>query len=61
MTWRDLNGVIAMLTEEQVNALLMDELAGAKRAMVIQRLHRRLCTLRTSRERIELMSQAVRP
>jgi hypothetical protein len=41
--------------------LLESEKMGEKRASVLQRLHQRYNTLRVSRERIEIMSLAVKP
>lgn len=61
MTWRSLNNKLSMMTEQEVFAMLDEELANQRRASVIQRLHQRANTLRVSRERIELMSLAVRP
>lgn len=61
MTWRSLNSKLSMMTEQEVFAMLDEELANQRRASVIQRLHQRANTLRVSRERIELMSLAVRP
>lgn len=60
MQWRELNAKLNLLTEEQVLALLNDERNGAKRITVLQRLHQRYAMLRTARERIELMKEAVR-
>jgi hypothetical protein len=50
-----------MMTEQEVYAMLDEELANQRRASVIQRLHQRANMLRVSRERIELMSLAVKP
>jgi len=40
--------------------LLQDELIGAKRVTVIQRLHQRFTMLRAARERVELLKQATK-
>ena len=50
-----------MMSEEQVLTLLQVEKHGERRASVLQRLHQRYNVLRVSRERIELMSLAVKP
>ena len=54
-SWRSLQGVIAVLTEEQVSAMLQHEMDNAKRSMIVVRLHQRLCALRDARERHEIM------
>jgi hypothetical protein len=61
LTWRELNRKLSMMTEQEVYAMLDEELANQRRASVIQRLHQRANMLRVSRERIELMSLAVKP
>jgi hypothetical protein len=50
-----------MMSEEEVLSLLDLEKTSEKRASVLQRLHQRYNVLRVSRERIELMSLAVKP
>ena len=50
-----------MMTEAEVWHLLEEEKLKEKRASVLQRLHQRYNTLRVSRERIELLSLAVKP
>ena len=61
LTWRSLNNQLSMMSEEEVLSLLQLEKHGEKRASVLQRLHQRYNVLRVSRERIELMSLAVKP
>jgi hypothetical protein len=61
LSWRALNNQLSMMSEEEVLSLLQMEKHGEKRASVLQRLHQRYNTLRVSRERIELMSLAVKP
>jgi hypothetical protein len=61
LSWRALNNALSMMTEEQVLGLLDFEKVNERRASVLQRLHQRYNTLRVSRERIELMSLAVKP
>ena len=60
ISWRELQKRIPDLTEVDIWHLLEEELQGAARASMIERLHRRYCALRASRERIELMSKARR-
>ena len=61
LSWRALNNQLSMMSEEEVLSLLQLEKRGEKRASVLQRLHQRYNVLRVSRERIELMSLAVKP
>jgi len=61
LSWRALNNQLSMMSEEEVLTLLQSEKHGEKRASVLQRLHQRYNVLRVSRERIELMSLAVKP
>lgn len=61
LSWRALNNQLSMMSEEEVLSLLQMEKHGEKRSSVLQRLHQRYNVLRVSRERIELMSLAVKP
>ena len=61
LSWRALNNQLSMMSEEEVLSLLDLEKINEKRASVLQRLHQRYNVLRVSRERIELMSMAVKP
>ena len=54
-SWRSLQGVIAVLTEEQVKEMLEHEMDNQKRGMIVVRLHQRLSTLRDARERKDIM------
>ena len=60
ISWRSLHERINELSEADIERLLDDELKDGARAAFIERLHRRLCALRASRERIELMGRARR-
>lgn len=59
-TWRSLNQKLSSLTEDELKGMLEDELQGAKRVSILQRLHQRYCTLRQTRERIDLLKEAQR-
>jgi hypothetical protein len=61
LSWRALNNQLSMMSEAEVLSLLDFEKHGEKRSSVLQRLHQRYNVLRVSRERIELMSLAVKP
>jgi hypothetical protein len=57
LSWRKLNEVLSDLDEEEVVKLLENEKIGARRAMVLIRLHQRFCTLRMARERNQLFGE----
>lgn len=57
LSWRGLNDVLANMSEEEVLKLLEEEKIGARRAMVMIRLHQRFCTLRMARERNQLFGE----
>ena len=59
-TWRSLNQKLSSLTEDELKGMLEDELQGAKRVSILQRLHKRYCMLRQTRERIDLLKEAQR-
>lgn len=61
LSWRALNAKINTLSEAQVLAMLDEERKGARRVSALQRLHQRYCMLRASRERIEILREAVQP
>lgn len=61
ISWRALNDKLASLTEEEVFAMLTQEQLHERRASHLQRLHQRYCALRDARERIEIMSGAMKP
>ena len=61
LSWRALNDQLPTLTEDEVFAMLTDELLHEKRSSILQRLHQRYCALRDARERVEILSQAVKP
>lgn len=44
-------------TEEELWNLIETELKGKKRWTLIERLHMRVCVLRSTRERLELMKR----
>jgi hypothetical protein len=61
ISWRKLQAVLNQMTEAEVLAMLEDERQNARRASILERLHMRYNTLRVSRERIEIMREAVAP
>jgi hypothetical protein len=61
LSWRKLQAVLNQMTEAEVLAMLEDERQSFKRASILERLHMRYNTLRVSRERIEIMKEAIAP
>jgi hypothetical protein len=61
LTWRVLNHKLSALTEEEVLRLLNEEKTIHRRVVVLERLHQRYSTLRTNRERIELLKIGRKP
>jgi len=61
LTWRALNNLLSMMSEEEVLALLEKEKVDERRASALQRLHQRYNTLRVARERLEILKLAVKP
>ena len=61
LSWRRLNDTLSSLSEDEVFALLTEEQLTERRASHLQRLHQRYCALRDARERIEIMSGAIKP
>jgi hypothetical protein len=49
------------MTEDEVLEMLNAERQGPKRASILERLHMRYNTLRVSRERIEILEEAIAP
>ena len=60
LTWRKLNDKLALMSEEDVLALLNEERATTKRISVLARLHQRYTTLRAARERAEIPKGAMK-
>ena len=61
ISWRALNDKLAALSEDEVFAMLTEEQLPELRASHLQRLHQRYCALRDARERLEVMSGAIKP
>lgn len=55
--WTTLNIMLHSLDEERLEELLDQEVNNKKRKEFVIRLHRRLCTLRASRERKALLKK----
>lgn len=61
ISWRVLNDRLPLMSEDEVFALLTQEQLHERRASHLQRLHQRYCALRDARERLEIMSGAIKP
>ena len=61
LSWRKLLVVLNQLTEDEVLDMLNAERQGQRRASILERLHMRYNTLRVSRERIEILKEAIAP
>lgn len=57
-TWRSLNDALAAMPEQQVKDLLDEEMNGARRIKIMERLHQRYNTLRVARERVAMLKGA---
>ena len=61
ISWRKLQAVLNQMTEAEVLAMLEEERRTLKRASILERLHMKYSVLRTNRERIEIMREAILP
>lgn len=59
-SWRWLNEHLSAMTEDQVLRLLDEERHTHKRVTFLERLHQRYTSLRASRERVEILKEAVK-
>ena len=55
--WHDLNVLLSMRTEDQVKAMLDNEVEVHKRPTYAVRIHQRYTTLRAQRERKEMLER----
>ena len=53
--WRDFNDLLATIPENDLKAMLVHEVHNENRKSFVERLHQRYNTVRTMREREELM------
>jgi hypothetical protein len=58
LNWRELNRKLSGMSEDEVKALLVAEMEGERRVVMLRRLHQRFTALRSDRERLELMELA---
>ena len=57
-TWRSVNDYLHTLSEDEVLRMLDEERATHKRVSMLERLHQRYSSLRTTRERLEILREA---
>lgn len=55
--WRPLHAIIKTLDEPALERMLDDELRTYKREAFARRIHQRLCKLRATRERAEILDK----
>lgn len=60
-SWRKFHQEANEYSEEQLLAMLEEEKLAHKRVKMLERIHQRYCTLRTSRERLELLKFGRQP
>lgn len=56
--WNSLTNKLSLFNEEEVKEMLNYEIKNAARVSILERLHQRYSTLRTNRERRDLLSKA---
>lgn len=61
LTWRKFQSNLPDYNEAELLALLNEERSKHKRVSMLERIHQRYCTLRTNRERMELLKQGDTP
>ena len=61
ITWRKFHQEANEYGEEQLLAMLEEEKTVHKRVKMLERIHQRYCTLRASRERMEILKEGRQP
>ena len=61
ITWRKFQSELPNYSEADLRALLDEELTQHRRVTMLARIHQRYCTLRTNRERLELLKFGKKP
>jgi hypothetical protein len=61
LTWRKFQSNLPDYNEAELLALLNEERNKHTRVSMLERIHQRYCTLRTNRERMELLKQGNTP
>ena len=61
LTWRKFQSELTSYTEADLLALLDEERTKHRRVSMLERIHQRYCTMRTNRERIEILKEGKTP
>jgi hypothetical protein len=61
ITWRKFQSELPNYSEADLRALLDEELTQHRRVTMLERIHQRYCTMRTNRERMEILKQGKAP
>ncbi len=61
ITWRKFQTDLPNYSEADLLALLDEEQTQHRRVTMLERIHQRYCTLRASRERLELLKFGKKP
>ena len=61
ITWRKFQSELPNYSEADLLALLDEEQTQHRRVTMLERIHQRYCTMRTSRERLELLKFGKKP
>ena len=61
LTWRKFQSNLPNYSEAELLALLDEERLKHRRVSMLERIHQRYCTLRASRERLEILKEGRQP
>ncbi len=61
ITWRKFQSELPNYSEADLLALLDEEQTQHRRVTMLERIHQRYCTLRASRERLEILTHGRQP
>ena len=61
LTWRKFQSELPNYTEADLLALLDEERLKHRRVTMLERIHQRYCTLRSNRERLEILKFGKKP
>ena len=61
LTWRTFQSNLPNYSEADLLALLDEERLKHRRVSMLERIHQRYCTLRASRERMEILKEGRKP
>ena len=57
LSWRKFQSELTSYTEADLLALLEEERLKHRRVSMLERIHQRYCTMRTNRERLEILKE----